>query len=92
MMSAMDVIEMLGGPTAVARLLGCKAPSVIEWRRRGIPAERCPAIELATQGRVTVRDLRPDVSWARIPDSTWPHADGRPVIDVARPVAERGAA
>lgn len=60
--------------------------------RRKLPADHCPAVELATQGRVTVRDLRPDVSWARIPDPTWPHVDGRPVIDVARPVAEREAA
>lgn len=76
----------------MARLVNCKAPSVIEWRKRGIPAERCPAIERATQGAHTVEALRPDVSWIRIPDSTWPHPAGRPAIDIARPVAVREAA
>lgn len=80
----MHVIDQLGGPSAVARIVGVKAPSVIEWRRRGIPPERCPAIERATQGAMHVETLRPDVAWSRIPDADWPHPDGRPVIDVAR--------
>ena len=81
------MIDQLGGPTAVARMVGCRVPSVIEWRKRGIPADRCPAIERATQGAVTVEVLRPDAAWSRIPDPAWPHPAGRPVIDVARPVA-----
>ena len=80
------MIDQLGGPTAVARMVGCRVPSVIEWRKRGIPADRCPAIERATQGAVTVEVLRPDAAWSRIPDPAWPHPAGRPVIDVARPV------
>ena len=87
----MDVIEQLGGPSAVSRLVNCKPPSVIEWRKRGIPPERCPAIERATQGAHTVEALRPDVAWARIPDPTWPHPAGRPVIDVARPAPTAAA-
>lgn len=81
------MIDQLGGPTAVARMVGCRVPSVIEWRKRGIPADRCPAIERATSGAVTVEVLRPDAAWSRIPDPAWPHPAGRPVIDVARPVA-----
>lgn len=84
----MNVIDQLGGPAAVARMVGCKPPSVIEWRKRGIPAERCPAIERASSGAVRCETLRPDIQWSRIEDPTWPHPDGRPVIDVARPVAE----
>ena len=84
----MSMIDQLGGPTAVARMVGCRVPSVIEWRKRGIPADRCPAIERATSGAVTCETLRPDVAWARIPDASWPHPAGRPVIDVARPMAE----
>lgn len=80
------MIDQLGGPTAVARMVGCRVPSVIEWRKRGIPADRCPAIERATSGAVTVEVLRPDAAWSRIPDPAWPHPAGRPVIDVARPV------
>jgi DNA-binding transcriptional regulator YdaS (Cro superfamily) len=81
------MIDQLGGPTAVARMVGCRVPSVIEWRKRGIPADRCPAIERATSGAVTVEALRPDVAWSRIPDPSWPHPAGRPVIDVARLLA-----
>ncbi len=81
------MIDQLGGPTAVARMVGCRVPSVIEWRKRGIPADRCPAIERATMGAVTCETLRPDAAWSRIPDPAWPHPAGRPVIDVARPVS-----
>lgn len=88
----MHVIDQLGGPSAVARIVGVKAPSVIEWRRRGIPPERCPAIERATHGAMHVETLRPDVRWSRIPDPTWPHPAGRPVIDVARQDAAQEAA
>ena len=83
----MSMIDQLGGPTAVARMVGCRVPSVIEWRKRGIPADRCPAIERATSGAVTVEVLRPDTAWSRIPDPSWPHPAGRPVIDVARLLA-----
>lgn len=79
-----EFISTLGGPSAVARMLGIKPPSVIGWGGR-IPADRCPAIERATDGRVTADQLRPDVRWARIPDPAWPHPDGRPCIDVAAP-------
>lgn len=82
------VIDKLGGPAKVARLMGCKPPSVIEWRKRGIPAERCPAFERETgrQGEPRhVELLRPDVPWHRVPDPDWPwHPAGRPLIDVAR--------
>lgn len=79
------VIDFLGGPAAVARLMKCKSPSVIEWRRRSIPAERCPALEEATGGRYPCERLRPDVRWHRVTDPDWPwHPAGRPLIDVTR--------
>ena len=58
--------EIAGGQSAMARLLGVKPPSVNEWIKGGrpVPAERCPAIEKATQGAVRCEDLRPDVDWA----------------------------
>lgn len=79
-----DFIEALGGPTVVARMLGIKPPSVFGWQGR-VPPDRCPAIERATNGAVTVEQLRPDVRWQRVPDPDWPHPDGRPCIDVAAP-------
>ena len=81
-----ELIYALGGPTAVARMLGIKPPSVIGWYGR-IPSERCPFIERAVFGRVTCEQMRPDVRWQRVPDAAWPHADGRPCIDVV-PAAE----
>jgi DNA-binding transcriptional regulator YdaS (Cro superfamily) len=79
-----ELITTLGGPTKVARMLGIKAPSVIGWAGR-VPPDRCPHIERATEGAVTVEQLRPDVRWVRVPDPAWPHAAGRPCIDVAAP-------
>lgn len=52
---------------------------------RKLPLDRCPAIERATQGKVLCEQLRPDITWHRVPDPSWPHADGRPCIDVAAP-------
>jgi DNA-binding transcriptional regulator YdaS (Cro superfamily) len=84
------LIQTLGGPTAVARLLGIKAPSVCGWRGRP-PPDRCPELERATAGRVTCEQLRPDMRWTRVPDAQWPHPDGRPCIDPAGPQAEVAA-
>lgn len=56
------------GQTAadLARTLNIPPVLISQWRtgRRPIPAERCPAIEKATQGAVRCEDLRPDVDWA----------------------------
>ena len=86
----------LGGAAQVARSLGISAPAVHQWiaGSREVPPDRCPAIERATGGAVTVDQLRPDVRWHRGPDPDWPHPDGRPTIDVAAPKldAQRAAA
>lgn len=87
MIRLMRIIDELGGPSAVARLLQVKPPSVTEWRHRGIPADRCPMLEKASEGRHTCETMRPDVQWHRVPDPDWPwHPAGRPLIDVARQV------
>lgn len=64
--------QIAGGQSAMARLLGVKPPSVNEWVKGGrpVPAERCPAIEKATAGAVRCEDLRPDVDWAYLRNST----------------------
>lgn len=53
----------------LARRLGVAAPTVAEWcsGRRPVPIARCFAVERATGGEVTRRDLRPD-DWQEI----WP--------------------
>lgn len=58
-------IEHAGGVTALAEKLGVRQSVVSNWRTRGtsprVPAERCIAIEQATDGAVTRQELRPDV-------------------------------
>jgi len=85
------VIDDLSGPAAVARICKVSVPSVIGWRRGGIPAARAPALEQASGGRHTVEAMCPTVRWHRIPDPDWPwHPAGRPLIDVTRPIAQHG--
>lgn len=61
--------DAVGGQSALANLLGVSPPTVSQWRSgiRPIPAERCVAIEQATAGAVTRKDLRPN-DWQQI----WP--------------------
>lgn len=70
-MTPSEIIDVLGGTTAVARLLSVKPPSVHAWRACGIPADKlirlAPMVEKATDGAVSRRDLRPD-DW----ESIWP--------------------
>lgn len=51
---------------ALARKLGVVTVVVNQWTSgvRQVPAERCPAIERATNGAVRCEYLRPDVDWA----------------------------
>jgi len=53
--------DLVGGLTSLARILGVAPPTVHEWKthKRPIPSKRCVAIEQATAGAVTRRDLRP---------------------------------
>ena len=82
-----------GGQRHLADALGVTPSMVWQWAtgHRPVAADKCAAIERATQGAHTVEALRPDVAWARIPDPTWPHPAGRPVIDVARPAPTAAA-
>ncbi|WP_313632524.1 transcriptional regulator [Massilia timonae] len=68
-MNASEIIDKLGGPTAVAKLLNVKPPSVHAWKTGGIPADKlirlAPTLEKA--GIATRQELRPD-DWQQI----WP--------------------
>lgn len=89
----MDIVEELG-PSVVARMVGCKVPSVSEWRGRKVPEGRCPAIERGTNGKYACEVVRPDLIWVRVPDPDWPwHPQGRPLLDVAamNPPAQKAA-
>lgn len=76
-----------GTAASIARALGVHPVMVSQWAAgKQIATEQCPQIERATAGAVTVEEQRPDVRWHRVADAEWPHPDGRPLIDVARPV------
>jgi len=65
-----------GSASALGRDINA-APSLIsEWASGGrpVPFDRCVAIERATAGAVTRRDLRPD-DWAAV----WPELAGKEV-------------
>jgi DNA-binding transcriptional regulator YdaS (Cro superfamily) len=64
-----NAISAAKGVGELARLIGVGQSAVSNWRARGglVPVEHCSAIERATKGAVTRRDLRPD-DWHRI----WP--------------------
>jgi DNA-binding transcriptional regulator YdaS (Cro superfamily) len=58
-----------GRSTDLARGIGAQPSLISQWAHgiRSVPVERCVAIERATAGAVTRRDLRPH-DWADI----WP--------------------
>lgn len=78
-------IRLAGGVSKLATALGVGQSVVSNWLARGtVPDEvHCVAIERLTQGAVKCEDFRPHAPWLRVPDSTWPHPGGRPVLDVA---------
>lgn len=97
----MNLDEYLSRPgaestVALARALGLNPDQLRQWRyghdnRRPAPAT-CAEIERETGGVVTCEDLRPDITWARMADKTWPHKRGRPLVDVGRQAeAKEGA-
>lgn len=64
-----ELIDKLGGPAVVAKLLGIKPPSVVAWRAGAIPDDKL--IRLAPicekKGIATRQELRPN-DWREI----WP--------------------
>lgn len=56
-------VQAIGTQAELARVLGVLPQHVNNWRQRGIPAARCPAIEAATG--IRCEELRPDVNWTR---------------------------
>lgn len=61
-MSALErAIEHVGGLTALANAIKTTPQVVVNWRKRGVPAERVIDIEVATRGEVSRHELRPDL-------------------------------
>ena len=62
-MSTFDkILEVFESQSALARILDVEPMTVSQWKVRGrIPAERCQAIVAASNGRIGLHELRPDV-------------------------------
>lgn len=60
-------IALLGSQVNLARAIGVHPMQVTHWKNRGIPKHWCQAISDATDGQVTVHELRPDVYGAPEP-------------------------
>lgn len=61
-MDAIDkAAEAVGSQAALAKALGVTPMAVTQWKKRGVPPERCRDIEQATGGQVTREELRPDI-------------------------------
>lgn len=66
-MTAIDrAIQIAGSQADLARALRVLPQHLTNWRKRGIPAERCPDIERATGLRC--EEQRPDLQWNRDDD------------------------
>jgi DNA-binding transcriptional regulator YdaS (Cro superfamily) len=59
-------VEICGSQAALARRIGKKQAHIWNWLNGTVPAEQCVPISRATNGAVTVEDLRPDLAehWA----------------------------
>ena len=69
-----------GRLTALAQHFQLTQSAVSQWRANGVPPTRMKAVRDFTEGAVTLEEM--------LPDPTWPHAGGRPCIDVAAPVRQ----
>ena len=82
----MKLIEFIaqtgrGAGVALAKSLQVSQPTVSDWctGKKRVPIERCAAIERATNGAVTRKDLRPD-DWHEI----WPELATNPTTEPAQ--------
>lgn len=66
-MNLKEAIDASGGVTAVAASLLVSPQRLNNWVERGVPVDRCAAVEAAVNGLVTRADLRPE-DWQAI----WP--------------------
>ena len=60
-------LQLCGGLSALAKEIDVSSARLGNWRLRSVPIEYCLAIETATAGEVSRKDLRPD-DWHKI----WP--------------------
>lgn len=55
-------VQIVGSQAALARMIGKSQGHIAVWKSRGrVPAEVVIPIEIATAGKVTREELRPDL-------------------------------
>lgn len=66
-----------GRAASLARGLGVKPVVVSRWAngKKPVPVERCPSIERLTGGVVLCEQLRPDVEWGYLRNSSKPQQE-----------------
>ncbi|WP_343728505.1 Cro/CI family transcriptional regulator [Duganella sp.] len=76
-MKLIDYVQGRGARSALAKKLNLTPVLISQWANetRPVPPERCVEIEVATDGEVSRRDLRPD-DWWRI----WPELTAKPEV------------
>jgi DNA-binding transcriptional regulator YdaS (Cro superfamily) len=79
--------EESGRMTLMAAHFSVNKTAVWSWKVHGVPASRMKAVRDFTQGQVTLEDMVPDAESVKNAEPNQGHPAGRPVIDVARPVA-----
>ena len=73
-MKLKNFLSRRGMTSWLAQRIGAHTPDVSDWKHgnRRVPVVYCVAIERATGGQVTRKDLRPD-DWHLI----WPELEGK---------------
>lgn len=57
------VFTLMGTKTAVARLCKVTNQAISRWHQ--VPIRHCPVLEMATEGKISCRQMRPDFPWPR---------------------------
>jgi DNA-binding transcriptional regulator YdaS (Cro superfamily) len=80
---------VLTSQAAVAAACGyADRRNVSPWYTLGrpVPEDKCPLLERATAEKgqpVFCEELRPDLTWRRVADPSWPwHPKGKPLLDL----------
>jgi len=60
-MSIQKAVDACGSQRQLARRVGVTQQAINKWAKGRTPAERCHAVAAATEGAVTVHELRPDL-------------------------------
>jgi len=72
-MNLKEYLNKHESPSSLAKRTGIVSVSIINWSngKRPIPIPRCTQLEIATGGKITRKDLRPN-DWSEI----WPELSG----------------